>query len=224
MNLTETAVLLTYLARVDHRTLGEDDVRAFADLLDDIPFTDAMEAAKQHLRNETTWITPALLRTRVASMHSGRADDKPVDFALTLPAADPDDVAAYQEAMRQGRVRPPDLDARRRPVAELLAATFSPASDADDHPGKTRANHLFAGYRSAAAEVRALVLSYPDLRLALTRAPIGYPQPEQWTGFMPPARDDLGRLKEDKRRTALADLVTEAQRRVARQPQHARSN
>lgn len=216
MNRTEAAVLLTYVARVDHRTFGDDDAKAFAELLDDIDFTPAMEAAREHLRNETDWLTPAILRRRVFTMHSARADDKPVDFALTEPDADPDDVTAYQEAMRKGQVRAEDPDVRPRPVAELLAGSFGRMPDMDAKAQGQRASvsrELFAGYAAETKRVRGLVMSHPDLREALTRQPIGYPEAEQWNGYIPPALDGMGQLNTSPRRTALAALAAEADRR-----------
>lgn len=65
MNRIEAGVLLTYIARVDHRTWGEDDAAAFADLLDDVTLADATFAAREHLREDNTWLTPALIRRRV---------------------------------------------------------------------------------------------------------------------------------------------------------------
>jgi len=65
VNRIEAGVLLTYIARVDHRTWGQDDAEAFADLLDDVSLADATFAAREHLREENTWLTPALIRRRV---------------------------------------------------------------------------------------------------------------------------------------------------------------
>lgn len=36
------------------------------------------------------------------------------------------------------------------------------------------------------AERRRLVLAYPDLAQRLTQPPIGYTDPRQWTGYIPP--------------------------------------
>lgn len=65
MNRIEAGVLLTYIARVDHRTWGEDDAAAFADLLDDVSLAEATFAAREHLREDNAWLTPALIRRRV---------------------------------------------------------------------------------------------------------------------------------------------------------------
>lgn len=65
MNRIEAGVLLTYIARVDHRTWGPDDAEAFADLLDDVSLADATFAAREHLREDNAWLTPALIRRRV---------------------------------------------------------------------------------------------------------------------------------------------------------------
>jgi hypothetical protein len=220
MNKTEASIMLTYVARIDHRTLGEEDAKAFADLLDDIAFPDAMAAAREHLRTETTWLTPALLRGRVFTMNSIRADDKPAAEALPEPDADPDDWRAYQEALRDHRVRTANPDARPRPIAALLAGSFGRIDDDGPKAAQQRksvSRELFTGYAAETKRVRELVMSYPDLREALTRPPIGYPQAEQWNGYIPPEFDGMGQRNTIPRRTALAALAAEAQRRADRQ-------
>jgi hypothetical protein len=216
MNLTEAAIMLTYVARVDHRSLGDEDAEAFAELLDDIDFTEAMASARQHLRSETAWLTAAHIRKGVEAMHSGHAADKPV--STVEPDADPDDVAAYQDALRAGRLSTTERVVKARPLAELLAGSFSRMPDAGaDAVEQRRAirHEVCVGYADAAARIRSLVLSYPDLRAALTRAPIDHPRAEQWGGYVPPALDHLGRLDSSPRRTVLVAIVAEAERRAA---------
>lgn len=73
MNRIEAGVLLTYIARVDHRTWGPDDAEAFADLLDDVSLADATFAAREHLREDNAWLTPALIRRRVLDARTHRS-------------------------------------------------------------------------------------------------------------------------------------------------------
>ena len=216
MNKTEASIMLTYVARIDHRTLGDEDAKAFADLLDDIDFPDAMAAAREHLRTETAWLTPALLRGRIFTMRSVRADDKPAAEALPEPDADPDDWRAYQEALRDHRVRPASPDARPRPIAALLAGSFGRIDEDDPKAAQQRksvSRELFGGYAAETKRVRELVMGHKDLCAALTRQPIGYPLAEQWNGYIPPALDGMGQLNTSPRRAALAALLAEAERR-----------
>ncbi len=41
--------------------------------------------------------------------------------------------------------------------------------------------------RAAAAERRRRVLAHPDLAQRLTERPLGFPRPEMWNGYIPPA-------------------------------------
>jgi hypothetical protein len=59
------------------------------------------------------------------------------------------------------------------------------------------------------AERRRLVLAHPDLAARLTRLPLAYTRPDQWTGFVPP-RVWRDQLNTDPRRLALAGICAEA--------------
>lgn len=73
MNPTEAMVLLTYVARIDHRTFSSDDADTYADLLDDVNLAEAMHAAREHLREESAWLSPALIRRRVLDARAQQA-------------------------------------------------------------------------------------------------------------------------------------------------------
>lgn len=215
MNRTEAAIILTYISRTDHRSTGPDDAAAFADLLDDITFADAMPAAREHLRNETVWLTAAHIRKRVNEAHSGRADDKPAQTAE--PDADPDDVAAYQAALREGRLDPTVRVVTARPLDELLAGSFGRMPGAGPGAQAMRQaihREVLAGYANDTARIRDLVMSYPDLRAALTGPPIDHASAEQWGGYIPPLFDHLGRLNSTPRRAVLVAIAAEAERRA----------
>ncbi|MCX5138354.1 hypothetical protein [Streptomyces sp. NBC_00338] len=59
MTLAETADLLSIAAGIDQRTIGESDVRAWQMVLDDIAFTAAHQALRDHYRSTTRRLTPA---------------------------------------------------------------------------------------------------------------------------------------------------------------------
>ncbi len=61
---------------------------------------------------------------------------------------------------------------------------------------------------------REAVLSYPDLAERLTQPPLGYVQPSQWTGFVPPELFN-NQINDSPRRAALVAIVDEALSRDA---------
>lgn len=104
MNLTETATLLTMCAAYDRRTIGEADVHAWQAVLDDVTFPDARDAVVEHYKRTRDWIMPADVRTIAKK---ARADRLNRHLEL-VPDADPDDVPAYLDALREGRTRTAD--------------------------------------------------------------------------------------------------------------------
>lgn len=68
MNLSETAVLLGLAAARDQRTVGETDVRAWHEDLEDIDFDDARQAITRHYRESTDRLMPAHVRRLVAEI------------------------------------------------------------------------------------------------------------------------------------------------------------
>ncbi|MFZ3592264.1 hypothetical protein [Streptomyces sp. BH104] len=65
MTLAETADLLSIAAAIDKRTLGESDVRAWQLVLDDIDFTAARGALRDHYRETNKHVMPADIVRRV---------------------------------------------------------------------------------------------------------------------------------------------------------------
>lgn len=114
MNLTEATILLTSIARVDHRNFGEEDVEIWADLLDDIDLADAMPAAREHFRADTRWLTPAILREHIESARGNGPERLSVAEVLRVPDTGEDDSPeAYIAALRAGRFAPPAIPAPR---------------------------------------------------------------------------------------------------------------
>jgi hypothetical protein len=87
-------------------------------------------------------------------------------------------------------------------------------------PTETRAWRIAAkAAREQSNEQRKLVLRYPDIAARLCEAPLGYKRPEQWTGYIPPARDaesEMGAvpLNTSRYRTALMDILEAAAERA----------
>lgn len=53
---------------------------------------------------------------------------------------------------------------------------------------------------------RARVLAHPDIAHRLTRPPLGFKQPEQWTGYIPPEIHG-DRRNDSQRRVALVQIM-----------------
>lgn len=79
--------------------------------------------------------------------------------------------------------------------------------------GEFLRSRRFAAHATAASR-RALVLRYPDLAAVLTRTPLDYDQPEQWTGYVPPATLPDGQPNRTPIRTALLELLARAEHRT----------
>lgn len=121
MNRTEAMILLTFIARVDHRNIDREDAEVWADLLDDIAIEAALPAAREHLRSDTRWLTPAIVRTRVENPDGASPAAVSVAEALRVPDTGGDDSPeAYRRALRERRFEPPALPSPR--PAGLLPA------------------------------------------------------------------------------------------------------
>lgn len=85
MNRPETAQLLTVIAAYDRRTLGDTDVYAWQQALDDVPYPDAHQAVIDHYRDTKDWIMPSDVRhgaTRIAWRRRGQARRAQLDHEL----------------------------------------------------------------------------------------------------------------------------------------------
>lgn len=102
MTKTETALLLAQIAAFDHRTVGETDVEAWHAALDDTDYGDAQQAVIQHYRESTEWLMAAHIR---AAVHRLRANRLALAGPEPAPDVDPDDVLAYQRALRVQRAQ-----------------------------------------------------------------------------------------------------------------------
>lgn len=119
MNIPETSALLAMVAANDRRTVGDIDVEVWHDALDDMPFEDCRAVVREHVRQAlSNWLTPSDVRAGVKRIRTDR-------IARTVelpPDADPDDVEAYLEALRDGRRRTASGD--RAVDVWALTATF----------------------------------------------------------------------------------------------------
>ena len=121
MNRTEASILLTFIARVDNRNVDREVVEVWADMLDDIALEGALPAAREHLRTDTRWLTPAIVRQRVEDAEGAGPQRQSVAEALRVPDTGGDDSPeAYAQALRERRYQRPAVPAPR-PAGMLTA-------------------------------------------------------------------------------------------------------
>jgi hypothetical protein len=96
---------------------------AWAEALDGCPQDAALAAVTEHYRTTSQRIMPADI-LRIVKSHPRVVT---AATAHMVPDADPDDVPAYLEALRQGRLvdRSPRVGAPVRPVAQVIAAALA---------------------------------------------------------------------------------------------------
>lgn len=93
----EVIDLLTTAATFDRRTVGDADVIAWRAAVGDLDFPDAQMAVIQHYTDNTDWLMPAHVRTRVKALRAARLAKGP----MLEPAAEiTDDPERYKAAFR----------------------------------------------------------------------------------------------------------------------------
>jgi hypothetical protein len=121
VNKSETALLLGLAAAYDRRTIGEADVEAWHDVLNDISFSDAKAAVKNHYRTNNDWIMPATIRAAVRKIRAERLEK-------ASPLSPPPDLTPSEtvtwlrrtrRAIADGTFEPPALDLKPRDMAQL---------------------------------------------------------------------------------------------------------
>jgi acyl-CoA hydrolase len=118
MTPSETAELLATVQAYTGRTVGTIDVAAWHEALRDLPLDACRRAVVQHYAISTDWVMPAHVRRLVKAERADR-----IARAIEMPPdADPDDVDAYLEALRDGRSRTASGD--RTVPHQQLTGTF----------------------------------------------------------------------------------------------------
>lgn len=128
MNRTETAMLLTLCAAFDARTIGEADVKAWADVLASVPFVDAEQAVKNHYGSTDDFIKPSHIKAEVKRIRRDRLDHADASF---VPSPVEESFEEYQRALLEHRraigdgAEPPEPAELTRPVpARALTTVF----------------------------------------------------------------------------------------------------
>lgn len=73
ISLEAATIILARIQAADRRTVGETDIRHWAETLDhDVTAADGCEAVANHYRYSDGWITPALVNALTAAIRSRR--------------------------------------------------------------------------------------------------------------------------------------------------------
>lgn len=224
MTLDETYQLLERIALVDDRiarTAPEEvtgQAEMWAVILRDVPPEFAATAVAEHYAASPHALRPADIATRWRAHTRARL----ADHTDPVPAADPDDEAAYRAALAANRhavatgttepqraLSEDDVSALRAQgdLSEYIRQELARASDEREHR-------------------RRLVLRHPDLAARLTQPPLPYTSPEHWGGHLG-ADTWTGRPNTSPQRTALLEIVAEAEQRAteaATRPPHGRTD
>lgn len=65
MTIDETAQLLAEIQLIDNRRIEKLTIRAWHELVEDLPYPAATEAVRLHFRESTAYLTPAHVRANV---------------------------------------------------------------------------------------------------------------------------------------------------------------
>jgi len=116
-----TASLVLGKASLLDQTFARPDAGiafAWAEAMGDVNREDALTVVTEHYRSETRRIMPKDILDGVRRMRRARLDREPE----AIPDADPDDVAAYLAALREGRFRAAEGE-KPREVTKLMRET-----------------------------------------------------------------------------------------------------
>lgn len=117
MKKSEAALILAAAAARDLRTVGEADVLAWHEDLEDITYPEAREALKRHYRNSTDRIMPAHIRQHVRVIRDEQRRQSAHEVRA-LPSRFEDDASRDERTSRGAQM-----------VREALAAALSPKVD-----------------------------------------------------------------------------------------------
>lgn len=216
---------LKQIALTDPRILPNDQDEALATIalwavtLADVDPQFALNAVAQHAAQSPYLIKPS----DIAAQWRTHVRDRAARHVDPVPAADPDDVTAYNAELRAtraaaaGNVIP--LHGPRTALGpgkhELATLTYE-----EDDLGAMRLEgdlaRMWAGVGQQAKDEndrrKRLVLAHPDLAERLGKPPINI-RPDAWTGFVP-MEIGVNGINRSPTRRALAALVAEAEQRA----------
>jgi hypothetical protein len=86
MTPSEVALVLSKAASYDRRTLGEADVAAWYEAIDDLALDTALAAVARHYRQTTEWLMPADVRRHAADIRREQGRQLRRSPVLALPS------------------------------------------------------------------------------------------------------------------------------------------
>ena len=104
MNRAEVAKLLTFAAAMDNRKITQDTVEAWFATIGDLPFDDALEAARIHYRDCDGYLDARAVMVGVKRIRRARL----AHWTPPAPQCDPSDVNAYLAELRSSVTRRAD--------------------------------------------------------------------------------------------------------------------
>lgn len=87
MTPAQAAALLTIAAAIDNRKPDEDQAKAWALVLDGLPFEECRDAVVAHYRSSRDWLMPSDIVSRVSATRIKRWDAWYVKFGFPVPPA-----------------------------------------------------------------------------------------------------------------------------------------
>jgi hypothetical protein len=132
----EAQVLLSMAASVDNRKPDPDAARAWAALLDGLPFDDCRDVVIQHLRTSSDWLTPAIIRAGVLRIRNKRIDVHPplVPPPGLTDAQERAWLAGARRRIGNGEVIDSDAAYELVPAPERLRELVAAAEPTTDEP------------------------------------------------------------------------------------------
>lgn len=120
---SETAKLLAKAALVDNRNIDRLTIEAWHEIVGHLDYHDAIEALTRHRATSTDYLVPAHIVQGVQAIQAERRAAARREIpADSVPDADPDNIPAYLQAVREGRMRPLDTGPLR-PIPQLVTQT-----------------------------------------------------------------------------------------------------
>jgi hypothetical protein len=121
VNPSDAAAALARAAAFDRRTVGEVEARAWAEAIPaDYTLSEVIAATVAHYAASTEFLMPAHITALVKRARAERRA-RLLDDPNAVPDADPDDVAGWLQALREGRMRDESTkQVVRRPVEAFM--------------------------------------------------------------------------------------------------------
>lgn len=199
MTPEETGRILGEIALCDNRKVDVPMVAQWHRMIGGLAYPDTSQAVVEYFAESTDYLKPADLIRRVKAIRERRVTAAPID----APPAEP---GTYVDQLRSTVKQL--ADGFRMPAAITSGTSKGPSAEYE----RTRQQDL-CGKRN-----REVVARHEDLSKRLTEPPLGYAQPSQWNGFVPPSTFSgqvNGQINDSPRRAALVAIVDEAMARDA---------